>query len=715
MQFKNFNTLVQNKFRQIQQGQLFSVDLVGYPDHQTGYKLWDIYLSSFRDGDDPVFRDPNSSHHNCNNDKNFIKRYGNIVTIDKGKIITMWDLELPEESKYYLPCKAMSEALKAGVITNVFKESFDFLHKANYQKTSNKMAEYQLGNDFNNKQYSKEEAAKFGAVNSNDVYTFYHFNVTLNKSFVHFGSTSIESVLGELRTSRQLFEKGLNIPIDSLELVRDLIQQGSLLRGDMYLNKVVEFIKLKKEFDLVPMAEKSGWMWLKFQSVPFARFANELIGTTAIELAEGKDLNKVCKDFNIRVDPTNYAQAKSPVTQGMIKEAEKQIAELGYSQSFDRIPATIDHISIDEIKHSNIDNTIDKPVGLFAASGVKTSTRHKRAEFDTVETVTIDNFMSKILPHSTSIEVYLENKMEGNLVALFTEQVKGSKNMFKWNNPFSWTYNGNLSGKSMIKDAVKEKGGNVTGVLRASMIWNETGRDNSDLDLWCLQPNGEEIGYNTGFRKDRTNKFSSCGGQLDLDNTSPGTSLGVENIYFQDLGRMRSGKYKFWVNQFSARNSQGFKFEIETNGEVFNYSYDRPVSNRVPVATVTLINGQFTIEHHLPHSSSNKNLWGLETNEFHKVNLVCTSPNYWGDNNIGTKEYFFMLQGCQPESEMKAFHTDHLNSELSNIRKAIGLLGNYKMVPPSKGLAGVGYNSTVSDSVIVKVKGSHSRVIKIQF
>jgi hypothetical protein len=49
-------------------------------------------------------------------------------------------------------------------------------------------------------------------------------------------------------------------------------------------------------------------------------------------------------------------------------------------------------------------------------------------------------------------------------------------------------------------------------------------------------------------------------------------------------------------------------------------------------------------------------------------------------------------------------------------RKAIDLLGNYKLVEPSNNqLSGVGFNSTVRDEIIVKVKGSHQRVLKIQF
>jgi len=312
----------------------------------------------------------------------------------------------------------------------------------------------------------------------------------------------------------------------------------------------------------------------------------------------------------------------------------------------------------------------------------------------------------------------MENRFEGNLVSLFTAKNKTAKNLFKWDNTFSWTYNGNLSGKSMIKEAVKTAGGNIDGVLRASMIWNESGSDSSDLDVWCKQSTNQFIGYNTGFRKDSSNLFSNCGGQLDLDNTNPKGKLAVENIYFRSINEMKDGVYSFYVNQFSGRNSsKGFKFEIEFEGELFCYEYNKPVVGKIPVADITLKNGKFNIEHKLPcTTNSSKNLWNIETNQFHKVNLVCSSPNHWGDNNIGTKEYFFMIQDCKSQDPMRAFHIDQLNSELMGSRKAIDMLGNYKMVEPSdKQLSDIGFNCTVRDSLIVKVKGSHQRILKINF
>ena len=127
-------------------------------------------------------------------------------------------------------------------------------------------------------------------------------------------------------------------------------------------------------------------------------------------------------------------------------------------------------------------------------------------------------------------------------------------------------------------------------------------------------------------------------------------------------------------------------------------------------------NGAFSIEHKLPETASSKTLWGLESNEFHKVNLVSLSPNYWGENNIGNKHYFFMLEGCNPDVPLSSFHNEYLVGELLNHRKVLECLSQTTKIHPSKvSLSGIGFNSTVSDELIVRVKGSHQRVLKIVF
>lgn len=99
MQFKEFQKLIKEQFNIIAKNQLFVSSL-------TGHKLWDIYIDLFKPEDNPIFRDPESSIHNDNLDKSFIRRYGNVVGINENyEIITMWDIDLPQNNEYYLSCK----------------------------------------------------------------------------------------------------------------------------------------------------------------------------------------------------------------------------------------------------------------------------------------------------------------------------------------------------------------------------------------------------------------------------------------------------------------------------------------------------------------------------------------------------------------------------------------------------------------------------------
>ena len=134
------------------------------------------------------------------------------------------------------------------------------------------------------------------------------------------------------------------------------------------------------------------------------------------------------------------------------------------------------------------------------------------------------------------------------------------------------------------------------------------------------------------------------------------------------------------------------------------------------MALVTLKNGELSIEHKLPETNSSKELWGLDTNNFHKVNLVCKSPNHWGENKVGNLHYMFMLEDCHSDIPIRSFHNENLISSLLEHRKVMEVLGATNMLEPTdKQLSGLGFNSTVSDSLIVKVQGSHKRMLKIKF
>lgn len=704
---KTFNKKIQEQFNLMSYtGKLFRVSL-------TGQQIWDLYLSSFSKENDPVFRDPASSTHNCNHCKNFIRRYGNIVSVDENNdITTMFDVVADEEFENV--AKVLSVAIKSSKIIDVFFETFNELNSLPYESCKKSNEVFQLGVISNQKRYTKEEAEKFGVVKANEIRTFNHIHLFVDKAFVDMSGNSIEALMSNYRDAKNVFQRAMEtISLDTLNLVKDLINQGSLLDGTTHLHKIDKIIPLKEEYDNLPANQRDNWCWVKSFKLPFAKFKNELIGVLCSELSEGEELNKACQSWNKRVDPANYMKATAPITKKQIEEAKIFVEENGYTESFNRRFATIDDIKVSEILHSNIGEGKIKSVSIF--DGVKsTSTRHKRNEFEGIEEVSIDKFMKDILPSCTSVEAFFANSHQGNLVSLTTASANGeSKPIFKWSNNYSWTFNGNLAGKSQIKEAVKSEGGKIDAILRFSIIWNEDGKDILDFDAHAIEPNKTEIYY--GSYRGRGNK-TTMSGNLDVDMIRP-SKMGVENIVWDNLLKMKDGVYKLFIHNYDSGANKGFKAEIEFNGETYNYEYNKTVIKDINVAEVTLKKGQFTIKHLIPESTvSSKEVYGIETNQFHKVNLVCLSPNHWGENNVGNKHYFFMLDGCKSPVSIRSFHNENLLPELAQHRKVLEVLGATNMIESTKKqLSGLGFNATVRDELIVKLQGTHKRIIKIKF
>lgn len=703
-----FNKKVQEKFTEICNisGKLFRVEL-------TGQEIWDLYLNSFSNENNPIFRDPNSTSKNCNHCKNFIRRYGNIVSIDENyNITTMFDIEISDNNEFKNTISILSNIIKQSKIKEVFFETFEELNSLPYESCNKSNNIFQLGISSNIKRYTKEEADKYGVVKPNEIRTFNHLHLSINKTFIDFSDNSIESIMSIYRDSKNVFQKAMEIiSIDTLKLVKDLINQGSLLDGATHLYKIEQIIPLKEEYNNLHNNQKDNYCWVKSYKFSLAKFKNELIGVLCTELSEGIELNTACQSWNKRVDPANYMKVTAPITKKQIEEAKNFVEENGYSESFNRRFATIDDIKASEILHLNIGKGDIKKVSIF--DEVKsTSTRHKRSEFKEVEEVSIKKFMKDILPSCTSIEVFLLNNHKENFVSLTKSKNNESKQIFKWNNDYSWTFNGNLAGKSQLKEAVKDAGGKIDGVLRFSISWNENGKDILDFDAHAIEPDNNHIYY--GNYKNYKTPMS---GMLDVDMIRP-AKMGVENIIWDNIDKMSDGDYNFMIKNYDrGQNIEGFKAEIEFNNEIFEYEKKGNVQGETMIATISLKDKKFSIKKDfIPQISNNKQIYNLETNQFHKVNLLCLSPNYWGVNDIGNKYYLFMLEKCKSNSPIRSFHNENLLPELAQHRKVLEVLGTTNMIESSDNqLSGLGFNATVRDELIVKLQGSHKRIIKIKF
>lgn len=552
-----------------------------------------------------------------------------------------------------------------------------------------------------------------------------HFFVDLPEICIFkecYGHT-LEGDLSQFRDVRNVFKRSLDeISKEAVDTVLELIAQNSLYKGAEWKKQLTEFKNYQKEYGKLTDKQKELWIWEKSISAGavIGKIRNHSIRTLLVNISEGMDLDLAVRKYEQIVAPVNYKRPKAIFTKKMLEDAKKTITELGYMDSLQRRFATLDDITVNNILFSNKDaaKRITGAMDLFDEMEQDVAIDPKR--FSKVEEISAEDFIKNVLPVAKELEVYLENKHIQNMVSLIAPEVADAKTMFKWNNGMSWAYTGNIT-DSDIKENVKAAGGSVTGIVRFSIQWNDgNGKDNSDLDAHCLEPQGGDHIY-------FSHKISRyTGGELDIDITDPiyqcksNGGVAVENITYPSKERMKPGTYKFYVNQYSFRNSQGFKAEVEVNGEIHSYEYNTPVRGNVDVAEVILDqSGNFKVVDKLPGNCAtiSKDVWGIKTLQFTPVSVVCYSPNYWDEQKgIGHQHLFFMLKDCINPEEPNGYYNEFLKPELEQHRRVFETLGAKAHVKDvDDQLSGVGFSLTKRNDLIIKVKGATERVLKIKF
>lgn len=653
-------------------GNLFTVDL----DKD---KLYEHYLSSYPAGTNPMFR--KRTEHDCSCCRHFIKSIGNVVGIKDGQIISIWDFYC-EDKTYQTVANSMSTFVKQHGITD-----FYFSKEGSVGVLEN---------------YEKKEGF--------DVRKWEHFYLKLPSKYV---TQDVDSKKGGLRDIRNVFFRSLSeFSLESIDTVLELIAQNSLYRGNEWEANLKKLKAYKKTFDSLDEKGKALFAWEKASEagISVGKIRNHSVGTLLIDINEGVDLDTAVTKYEKVVAPTNYKRPKAIFTQKMVEDAQKKITELGYSDSLSRRFATLDDLTVNNILFSNRDVAKEKNLDVFGE--LKTEASSKPNKFNKVEEITAEKFVKDILPSARELEVYFDGKNEKNLCSLIAPKNKGAKTMFKWNNGFSWAYKGNIT-DSLIKENVKNAGGNVTGDLRFSIQWNDNGDNNNDFDAHCKEPNGREIYFAC-----KVSSFTR--GQLDVDIINPYGRVAVENIYWTSRHTMDDGTYEFFVNNYNHRGGRsGFSAEIEFDGTIYKFNYNKELHQNedVFVAEVTLKDGQFSIKELLPSTTTSKDVWGIKTNTFVPVSVVMYSPNYWDEQDgIGNKHYMFMLKGCVNDETPNGFFNEYLKPELETHKRVFEALGSkMKVADTDNQLSGLGFSSTKRDEVVVKVIGSTERMLRIKF
>ena len=648
--------------------------------------LWNLYLDSFPEGTNPVYR--KRREYDCSCCRHFIKEIGGTVYID-GHLNLHSIFEFDTGSEVFQPVMdALDAFVKRHAITGMYLSKFR-----------------SVGTD-----HSVE-------TDGNDVHCVYeHFFLTLPNHLVFNGRGTIDTVKGQFRDTRNVFKRSLDeISMEAIDTVMELIRSNTLYKGEEWMKPINELRNHKQVYDQLTADKQEVYCWLMASSVGnvLGRIRNHSIGVLLTDVSGGMELDDAVKRYEKIVAPANYKRPKAIFTKKMLEDAQKTISELGYLDALPRRFATLDDITVNNILFSNRDSA--KRIGGSVFDQMMAEVKTNPKQFSRVEEITIEKFLSDVLPSATEIEAYVENRHEANMVSLIAPQNADAKTMFKWANGFSWAYAGNMT-DSDIRENVKNAGGRVDGVLRFSIQWNDVDDDANDLDAHCVESfYNEEIYY-----AHKVSRYTRGNLDVDIIDPRPGHPA-VENITFPTKSDMHSGRYRFFVHCFSNRGGKnGFRAEIEFDGKLYRYDYRKPLryKENVEVAVVTLDEqGNFSIEEKLTSQFTSRDVWNVKTDTFVPVSVVMFSPNYWDEQQgIGHRHYFFMLNGCVNPESPNGFYNEFLKQELVEHKRVFEALGGKMAVADTEDqLSGLGFSSTKRNDLIVKVKGATERVMKIKF
>lgn len=674
--FPAFGKIVNESFKKLVAGQVFEVSL-------SGDELWAVYLNSFPAGTNEIYK--KRTEHDCSCCKQFIRRAGLITD----GVTTVW--EAASHSAPH-PYNIVAMRMHDTVIAQAIKDLYVV---------------------------SKKEAS-FGVQKSHseidgNVMTWSHF-------YTDEIPTSVRAELpdtkkGEHRMAAQVFERGLKeLSSASIDTVLSLIDANNLYRGEEHKAALLHFRKAQQEYNAA--ANKNLYCW-KNANGHAARFRNSVIGTLVVDLSEGKDVDQAVRSFEAKVAPQNYKRTTAVITPDMIKKAMGTIAELGLEPALERRFAKISDINVNDVKW--VDNAV-KPMMKGGLAGLlMEEVQTAPVDLKKTEKISTEEFMN-LLPAATGIEMYFEGKNAGNLVSLTAPVHPEPKQLFRWDNDFAWSYNGNVA--DSIKERVKKAGGNVTGVLRVSLSWYNL----NDLDLHVFEPKapprtslartlyGDRIFFGA--------KRGWTGGELDVDMNAGGrmSEEPVENVAWQN--NPPDGTYKVVVNNYRhrAHSKVGFVVEVECSGKLHTFSYNKDVrqSQDIQVCTLRVVRGQVesieTGDDAITSSRLSQDYWGMKTERFVKVNAITLSPNYWGANKVGNKHLFLFLEGAKNDEPTRGIYNEFLHTRLEVHRKVFEVIGDKTKCQPTEGqLSGLGFSSTKKDSFIVKLsQGKRQRLLEVE-
>jgi hypothetical protein len=669
--YPSFEAHVQVHFDKAINGgkQLFTTDV--------GEELYELYLANLPEHARP--------HYTCHGCRQFINRFGGLVTIDEGGIArsAIWD---------------------EGAVPDFFVDAVIAMrHKVLTSRVNGVFV---------------PDARVLGTPKTGE---WTHLHVRLPQGMTN--KSVLKSAYQVMAAKREDFNTLSRVAnahtVETVEQAIALLESETVYRGDRYVPAAKWFRDVLARINSFGSGNaKRNYLWLAASQARtgFIPSNSSNVGQLLNDLGSGMSLAVAGAKLAERLNPATFQRSQSAPTATTIRAHEQvfqRFADAGIAtkESLERRYAKYEEIPKDELLWE-YDPTLVRLLNEQRAGGVFghlfTDAKVPAPQDLPAKLMTWEKFQSTVLPTAEDVEVVVDNP--NRFAALVTAVHPDAPNILMWDNPFSWYYHGGIDGE--IRRRVEEAGGRYeNNEIRASLIWESY----SDLDLHVITPSGEHIYY--GNKRDRR------GGYLDVDMNAggPRTNKPVENIRW--ASNAPEGRYRVYVHNYADRNhrSNPYSVELEINGQIFTVGGHATGTGFQQDAFVfDYVKGQAPKMVGSAQQMSSRNAWGVEQQKFVKVKGITTSPNLWGDKPVpqsGT-HVFFLLEDAKDESEGKGrgFFNETLKPELREIRKT---LEAFTASAPIQGAdtataCGIGYSKDGEWNLTLRVKqGSTSRVIKI--
>ena len=387
--------------------------------------LYETFLMSLPEKD--------RQYYNCHACRDFINKYGCLVTIEDNGELTpvMWNLIAPDLFREAV--NNMFSIVKKAKVIGVFYTNLA-----------------QLG------------TPKTGA--------WTHMSVDIPKSRRTFNHLDI--VTGRKQDFKMLADSCYKYSLRDIETAVLLLRSNALYRSEKFVKNAEWFLDIKRYSGSRNFA---NIIWKRVATAPygFCHFSNGMLGTLLDDIQNGYDIDDIKYRWSTKMNPTQYQRPQAAPTAQNVARAEKIVSDLGLANSLKRRYARLDEIQ--KVWAASIaNNARSMTPGVFSCVKTKEETNAHKSIIGDPVTITWEKFQRTILPYARKIEVKLSYGKDG-YAALVTAVDPTAPPIIKWDkddnrNPFNWYMysGGSYASKWNLKSGDYAE---VTGIALQPNLW----------------------------------------------------------------------------------------------------------------------------------------------------------------------------------------------------------------------------------------------------